>query len=175
MSSIEPLMSAKRAVTVLRSPSGTAASLLSVTRRVESGERGEVRAPALCSAIAVEHWEQNFAWGGFSAPHDPQRCANGAAHSIQNLAVSGFSTLQFEQRICSSPREFVPSQISRCVNRSASENRLIDNNASVINLESSIESSVAARAPLPARNRAPAQRKGRRAVSFFAALATDVC
>jgi hypothetical protein len=50
-------------------------------------------------SIGFEHSRQNFARGGFSAPHEPQRRANGDAHSIQNLAPSGFSAPHFEHRI----------------------------------------------------------------------------
>src|SRR5689334_4983637 len=116
ISSIEPLMSANSVVTVLRSPSGVAVSKESVTRTVESADRGAVSAAASRRVITVEHWEQNLARGGFSAPHDGHRCANGAAHSIQNLAVSGFSTPQFEQRIRSPPlknEQLAPDQTSR--------------------------------------------------------------
>jgi hypothetical protein len=42
---------------------------------------------------------QNFAVGEFSVLQEGQRRVNGAAHSPQNFARSGFSAPHFEQRI----------------------------------------------------------------------------
>jgi hypothetical protein len=50
-------------------------------------------------SIGFEHSRENFARGGFSVPHEPQRRVNDEAHSMQNLAPSGFSELQVGQCI----------------------------------------------------------------------------
>jgi hypothetical protein len=46
---------------------------------------------------------QNFAVGEFSVLQDGHFRPNGDAHSSQNLALSGFSALHFEQRIALAP------------------------------------------------------------------------
>src|SRR6266851_5223771 len=99
--SIEPLISANSAVTVLRSPTLEAGSgLLRVTRIAE--EAGVADALDRCSTSALSdaaHSAQNRAPGGFSKPHRSHRRLNGDAHWMQNFAVSGFSAEQFWQRI----------------------------------------------------------------------------
>src|SRR5215469_15095477 len=90
ISSIEPLMSANSAVTVLRSPSESA-TVCSDVNRTDVVE--EVRAvdPNPLEASAAAHSPQNFAVGAFSYPHFAQRFLKGAAHSLQNFCSAGFS------------------------------------------------------------------------------------
>src|SRR5229473_768785 len=73
ISSVEPLISANSAVTVLRSPSTLASA----------------SAPAATRTVEAEAWD------------GPGRvdAVNGAAHSLQNFSPSGFSAPHFEQRI----------------------------------------------------------------------------
>src|SRR5208282_6561611 len=95
-SSVEPLISANSAVTVLRSPS-SCAPLATVETRTRDFKVSLVSTGG--GSIGFEHSRQNFARGGFSLPHELHRRANRDAHSIQNLAPSGFSAPHFEQRI----------------------------------------------------------------------------
>src|SRR6516165_11588299 len=97
-SSVEPLMSAKRAVTVLRSPSrfSGAASSVRLIRVWSNFFRETVAAGA---PSAAPHWPQNFAPGAFSKPHEAHGVLNGAPHSLQNFNPSGFSVLHFAQSI----------------------------------------------------------------------------
>src|ERR1700733_6900871 len=102
ISSVDPLISANKAVTVLRSPSRIATeSTSAVTRSDETDFDKGVAAPvdALRSAA---HSPQNFAVVTFSNPQLRQRFFNGAAHSLQNFSPSGFSAPQFEQCILKS-------------------------------------------------------------------------
>src|SRR6516162_6647358 len=103
ISSIEPLMSANSAVTVLRSPSRVVSVLWSLlsTRKFADGARCGASGSAAVSGFA--HSRQNFAAGGFSAPQDAHCRRNTDAHSTQNLARSGFSAPHFEQRISALP------------------------------------------------------------------------
>src|SRR5215472_4627952 len=91
--SIEPLISANSAVTVLRSPSGGCAP----------DSRGAKRTGcAGCSARAgraAPHSSQNFAPGLLIAAQAGHFDESGAAHSLQNLAPSRFSAPHLEQRI----------------------------------------------------------------------------
>jgi hypothetical protein len=48
---------------------------------------------------AVPHSLQNLALPGFSIPQDPQRYTSEAPHSLQNFAPSRFSNSQLEQRM----------------------------------------------------------------------------
>src|SRR5215831_4522593 len=94
INSVEPLISANKAVTVLRSPS--ARSMLSASRTVigdlDGFGIGDIR------ANGVAHSAQNLALGGLSAPQDWHFRRNAAAQFMQNLAESGLSAPQFEQR-----------------------------------------------------------------------------
>jgi hypothetical protein len=96
-------MSANSAVTVLRSPSVSAAEDSAALKLIEAGVLAladwlEAVAPAAPSS-AVAHCPQKRAAGEFSNPHFAQRRLNGAAHCSQNLSPSGFSAPQLEQRI----------------------------------------------------------------------------
>src|SRR5882757_1205175 len=98
INSIEPLMSANSAVTVLRSPSvAESATVCSDVIRTDDVE--EVRAVDLNSpeASAAAQSPQNFAVGAFSYPHFAQRFLKGAAHSLQNFCSAGFSAPQAGQ------------------------------------------------------------------------------
>src|SRR6516162_2773584 len=89
ISSMEPLMSANSAVTVLRSPSRFSATALSTTRIDESfsffGDAGADE------PSDVPHSSQNFAPGLFLEVHLGHEASSGAAHSLQNFAPSRFS------------------------------------------------------------------------------------
>src|SRR5215471_12498010 len=103
INSVEPLMSANSAVTVLRSPSVSAAEDSVALKLIEAGVLAladwlEAVAPAAPTS-AVAHCPQKSAAGEFSNPHFAQRRLNGAAHCSQNLSPSGFSAPQLEQRI----------------------------------------------------------------------------
>src|SRR5260370_14972215 len=99
INSVEPLMSANSAVTILRSPSSAPASvkLCSGTTRTDGVE--EVRAVDFNTfeVRAAAHSPQNFAVGAFSYPHLAQRFLKGAAHSLQNFCSAGFSAPQAGQ------------------------------------------------------------------------------
>src|SRR5712664_1982740 len=104
INSIEPLISANSAVTVLRSPSGMSDVSRSAGVIWISGAAGFVAgglAETACPfpASAAPHSPQNFSAGSFSAPHDAHRAFRGAPHSAQNFRPSRFSAAQFEQRI----------------------------------------------------------------------------
>jgi hypothetical protein len=99
INSIDPLMSANSAVTVLRSPSGIFTSVFSTATCTNSaGFPGGLPFSAVCSSGA-EHSSQNFAPGRLPAPQRGHFTENGDAHSLQNFASSRFSTPQLEQRI----------------------------------------------------------------------------
>jgi len=97
-SSVEPLMSANNAVTVLRSPSSEASAVPPLTFIDELVEVG-AWSDLLVLSNGVAHSKQNLALGGFSALQEAQRRANGEAHSTQNFARSGFSAPHFEQAL----------------------------------------------------------------------------
>src|SRR5579871_4563899 len=85
--SIEPLMSANSAVTILRSPS--AAPVLSTTRRSAATAAGG--GAGLTGGVednGAAHSPQNFAAGGLANPQLAHRRGNGAAHSLQNFTPS---------------------------------------------------------------------------------------
>src|SRR5215472_14494463 len=101
INSIEPLISANSAVTVLRSPSVTAEAICSA-EIVMLGvlKRDDVdRAIAFLDASMVPQSPQKRLLGGFSEPHFGQWLVNGAPQSPQNLCPVGLSLPQFEQRI----------------------------------------------------------------------------
>src|SRR5260370_39898346 len=103
INSVEPLISANSAVTVLRSPSAGSAPAPDSSPKIfcasgdprgragSGGRRGFPR--------GVPHSPQNLNCGGFSAPQFGQTALSGAPQLPQNLVVSGFSELQPEQRI----------------------------------------------------------------------------
>src|ERR1700675_553363 len=97
INSVEPLMSANSAVTVLRSPSSFSGSGASLTRTV--GVSNFFAAAAAGPPSAVPHSPQKRLPAGLSALHFGQRFASGAPQSPQNFLPGGFSALQLEQRI----------------------------------------------------------------------------
>src|SRR5713101_1714504 len=98
ISSIDPLMSANSAVTVLRSPSRFSGSGVSATRIGESFDFLADDAAAVAPST-VPHSPQKRLPAELSAPHFGQRFASAAPQSPQNFLPDGFSVLQFEQRI----------------------------------------------------------------------------
>src|SRR5271156_3171665 len=96
-SSVEPLISANSAVTVLRSPSRFSEAGASLTR---IGESLDFFASAAAGVVnGAPQSSQNFAVGALSAPHFAQRLANGVPHSGQNFLPEVLSVPHFEQRI----------------------------------------------------------------------------
>src|SRR5260370_37891765 len=99
-------MSAKSAVTVLRSPSGTspvagsAVTLISAVGALEA-DAGACVASAipLPAGSGAPHSPQNLNLGGLSNPHLGQRFASGAAQLPQNFMPCGLSVPHFEQRM----------------------------------------------------------------------------
>src|SRR5262249_27175352 len=100
--SIEPLMSANSAVTVLRSPSVSveASASSAVTRIASAGVLA--RTIEAFPASAAPQSPQNFLAAGFSEPHLGQRLPSCAPQSAQNRLPAGFSAPHFEQRISAS-------------------------------------------------------------------------
>src|SRR5690348_9956089 len=92
-SSVEPLISANSAVTVLRSPSTAPASVATSPIRTDGAA---FTSDAESGAV---HCPQNLKPGGFSERHLGQTKASGAVHWPQNFILSGFSKPHFEQRI----------------------------------------------------------------------------
>src|SRR5271166_2473764 len=109
ISSIEPLMSANSAVTVLRSPSPIAESAVPSLIRIRVlSAAGFTGAPS-----GAVHCPQNLKPGGFSKRHLGQTSASALVHCPQNLIPSGFSKPHFEQRILSGVSLQVLSPSSR--------------------------------------------------------------
>src|SRR6185503_18436793 len=91
-SSIEPLRSAKRTVTCLRSPSRAALEVRIFSARCFGVyESGAANLAAGLVRSGAAHWPQNLFSGGLAAPQDEQVAASGAAHSPQNFIAGGFS------------------------------------------------------------------------------------
>src|SRR6201984_1900522 len=111
ISSVEPLMSANSAVTVLRSPSSDAdAAPSAATMICDLGEGTVVEAAAFVGPIAVPHFLQNRAPGLTDALHAGHINSSFAPHPSQNEASPGVSWLQDGQRI--SP--FAPVKDTTC-------------------------------------------------------------
>src|SRR6266481_4722498 len=109
ISSIEPLMSANSAVTVLRSPSIAAdAAPSAATIICDLGEETIVEAAAFAWAIAVPHFLQNRAPGLTDALHAGHINSSFAPHPSQNAASPGLSWLQNGQSIGSRLARLVP-------------------------------------------------------------------
>src|SRR5215471_3096951 len=102
INSIEPLISANNAVTVLRSPSAMAVPLVcpAFTRMSDAIEEDVSDSAVTFSARSiVPQSPQKRLPGGFSPPHFGQRLVNGAPQSPQNFLSAGLSLPHFEQRI----------------------------------------------------------------------------
>src|SRR5215469_18782399 len=122
--SVEPLISANSAVTVLRSPSmaGKASACWGVMRIsfvVEDGITAESKPGRVIAASAVPQSAQNLALAEVSAPHCGQRIASGLPHSAQNRLPDKLSAPHFEQRIVPHPGRdsFGPVQLCRLLGR----------------------------------------------------------
>src|SRR3984893_14718985 len=103
INSVEPLMSANSAVTVLRSPSivDEASGCSGVTRISEAvNPAGEpVVAGAAIPASAAPQSSQKADDGAFSAPHFEQRLDRGLPHAAQNFLLVVLSVPHLLQRI----------------------------------------------------------------------------
>src|SRR6266545_7464490 len=91
---MEPLTSAKRTVTCLRSPSRAALEVRIFSARclgVYVSGAGERTGAAVPAATASPHWRQKRAPPGNSAPQEPQATARWAPQPRQNLAWVGLS------------------------------------------------------------------------------------
>src|SRR5713101_3562077 len=97
ISSVEPLMSANSAVTVLRSPSAVSPVIAAFNGTDALLGRGG--ADGADSANGAPHSPQNLSPVSFEAPQREQRAASGAPHSAQNLRLCRLSPPHFEQRI----------------------------------------------------------------------------
>src|SRR5215831_2381322 len=95
--SIDPLMSANSAVTVLRSPSRLSGAALSASRIGASVDFLTDVGPD--SAIAVPHFLQNRAPGLTAVLHAGQTSSNFDPHCSQNTASEGLSVLHDEHSI----------------------------------------------------------------------------
>src|SRR5271167_1713824 len=101
-SSVEPLISANSAVTVLRSPSSASGELLSAatrTPRAKPGSDGVAAAAPAPFVSRVPHLPQKSDVGGFSALHFAHCFASASPHFAQKLLVDGLFVPHFEQRI----------------------------------------------------------------------------
>src|SRR5262249_54906939 len=116
ISSIEPLMSANNAVTVLRSPSNASeVSDCSPTTRTPDADSGDggVRPPVLATLVSgAPHLPQKFDVGGFSAQHLAQSLASAFPQCVQKLFTGGLFVPQFEHRISLSCRRHSLSRTS---------------------------------------------------------------
>src|SRR5229473_1826058 len=102
INSIEPLMSANSAVTVLRSPSIASEVWRSGAMRTPpSASAADGLPPSATTSVpsALPQSPQNFFSGGFSAPHRAHRFASAAPQSPQNSLPAGLSAPHFAQCI----------------------------------------------------------------------------
>src|SRR6266481_2071443 len=91
-SSIDPLRSANRTVTCLRSPSKAALEVRIFSARcLGVYESGAANLAVGFVRSGAAHWPQNLFSGGLAAPQDGQVAARGEAHSPQNFMPVGFS------------------------------------------------------------------------------------
>src|SRR5216684_447607 len=97
--SIEPLMSANSAVTVLRSPSSASGAASEFTRIAERSSSARVDDAGEAIARAAPHSRQNLKGAVFSTPHLGHLTAKGPPHSPQNLVLDGFSDPHLAHRI----------------------------------------------------------------------------
>src|SRR5215469_5023445 len=100
INSIEPLMSANSAVTVLRSPSSDADEATGAIRIAVSAAGCGLGAAAVVDVVNdAPHSPQNFSPGWLEAPHLEQATLSGSPQFAQNLRPSRLSLSHFEQRI----------------------------------------------------------------------------
>src|SRR4051812_26481692 len=102
ISSVEPLISANRAVTVLRSPSfvveASCSGVTLITGAIDTAGKPIAEEAALPDS-AVPQSSQNADEGAFSAPHFGQLRDSGVPHAAQNFLLVVLSVPHFEQRI----------------------------------------------------------------------------
>src|ERR1700756_2183967 len=100
INSVEPLMSANSAVTVLRSPSAVSVSCV-ILIAVDGCARGfdEAEVVAVLGASEAPQSPQKTSPGGFSAPHLLQRLVTALPHFPQKRRPSRISAPHFAQRI----------------------------------------------------------------------------
>src|SRR5260370_25002071 len=106
INSVEPLISANSAVTVLRSPSIASEVCHSGAMRTPLvASDDDVLPPFAATSLpsTLPQSPQNFFSGGFSAPHCPHRFASGAPQSPQNRLATGLSTPHFAHSIAVYP------------------------------------------------------------------------
>src|SRR5260370_18816969 len=119
ISSVEPLISANSAVTVLRSPSGISPAAGSATTLIRAPAPGPgggawlAGSAPLPTANGAPHSPQNFFVSGFSVPHLEQELPSCAPQSPQNFFPSGLSEPQFAQRICVVPNRLRAQLLSQ--------------------------------------------------------------
>src|SRR3984893_17346364 len=117
-SSVDPLISANSAVTVLRSPTiASDAAPSAATMICDLVEETVVEAAAFVGPIAVPHFLQNRAPGLTDALHAGQINSSFAPHPSQNEASPGLLWLQDGQRIGSplAPVTTTPcAELGRC-------------------------------------------------------------
>src|SRR6266849_3548014 len=102
INSVEPLISANSAVTVLRSPSIVSEVCSSDPMRTPSAAfAAEGLPPSATTSVpsALPQSAQNFAPGALSELHFEQRFESGLPHSAQNFLPGIPSVPHFEQRI----------------------------------------------------------------------------
>src|ERR1700688_3227466 len=104
ISSVERLMAANKAGTVLRSPSSAAASAegwsgATCTPEADPGCDEFTAAASAPLFSRVPHLPQKSDVGGFSALHFAQGLASAFPHFAQKLLADGLSIPHFEQRI----------------------------------------------------------------------------
>src|SRR5271166_2177491 len=97
-SSVEPLISANSAVTVLRSPSRISSELASAVRRT-GGFFVSAGFPAMIPVSELPQRPQKFSSGSLTAPQLGQFVARVAPHPAQKSRPSRFSRPHFVQRI----------------------------------------------------------------------------
>src|SRR6516162_1758056 len=107
ISSIEPLISANKAVTVLRSPSIFSLTSVSATRI--GGSLDSFAEAAEATPSEAPQSSQNLAIGELSAPHLVHRFDSGLPHSGQNFLPDVLSVPHLEQ--CMSVAQFVEQRL----------------------------------------------------------------
>src|SRR6516165_4882962 len=119
ISSVDPLMSANSAVTVLRSPLTASDVGAESLRRTLLSLGGAGAAFGSGSRIAAPHSPQNFSPGSMGAPHFGHEATSGVPQLVQNLRPSRLSLPHFEQRILphSGCDNFGPLQLCRLLGR----------------------------------------------------------
>jgi hypothetical protein len=100
MRSIDPLMPANSAGTVLRSPSSADAEFSAATRSSGTEIPGIFEVASVADGVNDEpHLLQNLALGAFSTPDFVQLSSSCDPHSLQNLSPSGFSNVHRWRRM----------------------------------------------------------------------------